>query len=125
MTTTALPESEASRILRVDPAGLAQLVRAGHLTATLAPDGYRFTPEQVHALQPRAAGLVASLQSEVEQARRARAKAQLEQAKGLALQGTILGGAAVAVVACAAAPGLALPLLVIAGGVFALGMPRA
>ena len=83
MTTTALPESEASRILRVDPAGLAQLVRAGHLTATLAPDGYRFTPEQVHALQPRAAGLVASLQSEVEQARRARAKAQLEQAKGL------------------------------------------
>lgn len=122
-TTTALPEAEACRILRVEPAGLAQLVRAGHLRATLGAHGYELEADQVHTLQPRAAGLVASLQAEVSQARKARTAEQLEQAQALAKTGSVLGGGALALIACAVSPGLFLPLITIGAGIYALGMP--
>lgn len=118
-----LPESEACRILSVSPAGLAQLVRAGHLSATLEGGCYRFAPQQVHALQPRATALVVSLEDEVARARRERRQAQLEQLQDVALKGAIASGAAVALVASALAPLVALPLLCIAAGVVALGLP--
>ena len=124
MAITALPEAEACRILRVEPAGLAQLVRAGHLSATLASDGYRFVADEVHELQPRAAGLVASLEAEVVQGRKQRAAEQLAQAQALARTGSVVGGAAVALVACAVSPALFLPLVTIGGAIYALGMPR-
>lgn len=124
MATTTLPEAEACRILRVQPAGLAQLVRAGHLSATLAGEGYRFVAEEVHALQPKATGLVASLEAEVVQGRQQRTAEQLAQAQALARTASIVGGAAVALVACAASPALFLPLVTIGGAIYALGMPR-
>ncbi|MEZ6188632.1 MAG: hypothetical protein R3F62_26965 [Planctomycetota bacterium] len=118
-----LPESEACRILHVSPAGLAQLVRAGHLSATLEGGAYRLAPQQVHALQPRAVALVASLEQEVARARQARQAQQLALLQDVALKGALASGALVALIACAAAPLVALPLLCIAAGVVALGLP--